>query len=217
MKITLIAAVLTMASCVGVYAQDAAVWKQHRHSLEISTGIPYPMFTHSDAGPEPGSQEELEFLSRWDNGLSLKKTMYPNLTVTYSFRFANNGEVSVFFNVHGYTYALRQHAKGYTPGMEWDYDVNKVTKVLERGYVNMAVVPGFLLKYYWHNRDYWKWYSGAGLGFFATGYDVLSGLRVTPEIILAGTHFGRNHVYGVAELVFGPTGLGPQLGLGYRF
>jgi len=105
MKITLIAAVLTMASCVGVYAQDAAVWKQHRHSLEISTGIPYPMITHSDAGPEPGSQEELEFLSRWDNGLSLKKTMYPNLTVTYSFRFANNGEVSVFFNVHGYTHA----------------------------------------------------------------------------------------------------------------
>ena len=175
------------------------------------------MMIHSDVGPAPDSPEAAARLEMWENGQSKKETMYPNLTLTYSFRFNEAAEVSVFFNMHGYTYAIRQHPKGYTPGMNWNYDVYTVTEVLERGYVNMAVVPGFIFKYYWYNRDVWKWYSGAGVGFFAYGEDFIFGRKVTPEVILAGTHFGRNHFYGVAEFVLGPTGLGPQIGLGYRF
>lgn len=208
---------LVTAAYYSADAQETTVWKQHRHTLEVSTGIPYPMFIHSDAGPEPGSQEELEFFNMWNNGLSKKRTMYPNLTITYSFRLAVEGEVSVFCNIHGYTYAICQHPEGYTPGLNWNYDASTVTEVLERGYVNMAIVPGFIFKYYWYNKEFWKWYSGIGLGFFAYGHDVLTDLRVSPEIILAGTHFGRNRVYGVADFVLGPSGLGPQLGLGYRF
>lgn len=214
---TIILVLALLVTSVTAKAQGAAEWKSHRHSLEISTGFPYPMMIHSDVGPEPGSPEELEMQRMWNEGQSKKETMCPNLTVMYSFRFAEAGEVSVFFNVHGYTYAIRQHAKGYTPGMGWDYNVHKVTKVLERGYVNMAVVPGVLFKYYWYNRDFWKWYSGFGVGYFAYGEDILFDRKISPEAILAGTHFGRNHIYGVAELVFGPTGIGPQLGLGYRF
>ena len=139
---TIILVLALLVTSVTARSQETAEWKSHRHSLEISTGFPYPMMIHSDVGPEPGSPEDLEKQRMWNEGQSKKETMYPNLTVMYSFRFAEAGEVSVFCNVHGYTYAIRQHAKGYTPGMEWNYDVHKVTKVLERGYVNMAVVPG---------------------------------------------------------------------------
>lgn len=214
---TIILVLALLVTSVTAKAQGAAEWKSHRHSLEISTGFPYPMMIHSDAGPAPDSPEAAAGLEMWKNGQSKKETMYPNLTLTYSFRFAEDGEISFFINMHGYTYAIRQHAKGSTPGMGWDYNVHKVTKVLERGYVNMAVVPGVLFKYYWYNRDFWKWYSGFGVGYFAYGEDALFNRRFSPEAILVGTHFGRNHIYGVAELVFGPTGLGPQLGLGYRF
>ncbi len=214
---TVIMVLALLVTSFGAIAQETAGWKSHRHSLEISTGIPYPMRIHSGVEPPPESPEAATHSQMWLNGQSKTDTMYPNLTVMYSFRFVEAGEISVFCNIHGYTYAIRQHAKGYTPGMNWDYDVHKVTKVLDRGYVNMAVVPGVILKYYWYNRDFWKWYSGVGIGFFAYGEDELFHRRFSPEAILAGTHFGRNHIYGVAEFVFGPTGIGPQLGLGYRF
>ena len=210
-------AVALLATCFSTGAQEAESWEDHLHSLEISTGFPYPMMIHSDAGPAPDSPEAAAGLEMWKNGQSKKETMYPNLTLTYSFRFAKDGEISFFINMHGYTYAIRQHPEGFTSGMDWNYDITTVTKVLKRGYVNMAVVPGFIFKYYWYNRDFWKWYSGAGIGFFAYGEDYIFGRRYTPEVILAGTHFGRNHIYGMAEFVLGPTGLGPQIGLGYRF
>lgn len=214
---TIILVLALLVTSVTAKAQEAAVWKNHCHSLEISTGIPYPMMTHAGVEPPPESPEAATYSPMWLNGQSKIETMYPNLTVMYSFRFAEDGEVSFFFNLHGYTYAIRQHAKGFTPGMNWNYDIYKVTDVLERGYVNMAVVTGFIFKYYWYNRDFWKWYSGFGVGYFVYGEDALFNRRFSPEAILAGTHFGRNHIFGVAELVFGPTGIGPQLGLGYRF
>ena len=214
---TIIMVMALLVTSIGASAQDSALWKNHCHSLEISTGIPYPMMIHTDVQPPPENPEAAAHSQMWLNGQSKKETMYPNLTVIYSFRFAEAGEVSAFFNLHGYTYAICQHPEGWTEGIDWPYDIRKVSKVLKRGYVNMAVVPGFLLKYYWYNRDFWKWYSGVGIGFFVYGEDALFSRRFSPEAILAGTHFGRNHIYGVAELVFGPTGIGPQLGLGYRF
>ena len=216
-SLRLLVGLIALLIALGANAQDDTLWKSHLHSLEISTGIPYPMMIHPDTDPMPSSPEGAVVWEMWENGQSKTETMYPNLTLTYSFRFAKDGEISFFLNMHGYTYAIRQHPEGFTSGMDWNYDINTVTKVLKRGYVNMAVVPGFIFKYYWYNRDVWKWYSGAGIGFFAYGEDCIFDRKVTPEVILAGTHFGRKHVYGVAEFVLGPTGLGPQIGLGYRF
>ena len=198
-------------------AQQTSVADEHIFSLELSTGIPYPMLIHSDTGLKPGTAEYDKWMQMRNDGQSRVETMYPNLTVMFSWRVDRHLEISLFCNAHGYTYAIRQHPKGYTEGMNWDYDINTVTEVLERGYKNMAVVPGALLKYYWYNRDFWKWYSGAGVGYFVYGEAPLFDTRIVPELILAGTHFGRRHLYGVAEFTLGPSGLGPQLGLGYRF
>ena len=198
-------------------AQQALFTDDHKYSLEISTGIPYPMLIHSHTNPEPGSAEYTEWMQMRNDGQTRAETMYPNLTMMFSWHIDRNWELSLFCNAHGYTYQVRQHPKGFTEGMNWDYDVNTVTKVLDRGYKNMAIVPGAILKYYWYNKDFWKWYSGAGVGFFVYGEDPIFGYQLLPELILAGTHFGRRNLYGVAEFTLGPAGLGPQLGLGYRF
>lgn len=213
----LISAVAAMALAFGANAQQASFTDDHRFSLELSTGIPYPMLIHSHTDPEPGTAEYAEWMQMLNDGQSKAETMYPNLTLMFSWHIDRNWELSLFCNAHGYTYEIRQHPKGFTEGMNWGYDVNTVTEVLERGYKNMAIVPGAILKYYWYNRDFWKWYSGAGVGYFVYGEAPLFDTRVVPELILAGTHFGRRHLYGVAEFTLGPTGLGPQIGLGYRF
>ena len=213
----LISVVAALALVLDANAQQASFTDDHRFSLELSTGIPYPMLIHSHTDPEPGSAEYAEWMQMLNDGQSKAETMYPNLTLMFSWHIDRNWELSIFCNAHGYTYEIRQHPKGFTEGMNWDYDVNTVTEVLERGYKNMAIVPGAILKYYWYNRDFWKWYSGAGVGYFVYGEAPLFDTRVVPELILAGTHFGRRHLYGVAEFTLGPTGLGPQLGLGYRF
>ena len=142
--------------------------------------------------------------------------MWPNLTVAYSYRFNKHLELSLFMNIHGYTYEIRQHPKGYTPGVNVDYDINTVTKVLKRGYKNEAFVTGAVLKGYGHNEEVWTWYSGVGFGYFIDGRDRVTDRRLSPEVILVGTHFGRKHLYGVAELDWGPAGIGPQVGVGYR-
>ena len=213
----LISVVAALALVLDANAQQASFTDDHRFSLELSTGIPYPMLIHSHTDPEPGSAEYAEWMQMLNDGQSKAETMYPNLTLMFSWHIDRNWELSIFCNAHGYTYEIRQHPKGFTEGMNWDYDVNTVTEVLKRGYKNMAIVPGAILKYYWYNRDFWKWYSGAGVGYFVYGEAPLFDTRVVPELILAGTHFGRRHLYGVAEFTLGPTGLGPQLGLGYRF
>lgn len=215
----LISVVAALALAFGANAQQALFTDEHRFSLEISTGIPYPMLIHSHTKtyPEPGSAEYDEWMQMRNDGQTRAETMYPNLTLMFSWHIDRNWELSLFCNAHGYTYQVRQHPKGYTEGMNWNYDVNTVTEVLERGYKNMAIVPGAILKYYWYNKDFWKWYSGAGVGYFVYGEAPLFNSHVVPELILAGTHFGRRHLYGVAEFTLGPTGLGPQLGLGYRF
>ena len=213
----LISVVAALALVLDANAQQASFTDDHRFSLEISTGIPYPMLIHSHTDPKPGSAEYAEWMQMLNDGQSKAETMYPNLTLMFSWHIDRNWELSIFCNAHGYTYEIRQQPKGFTEGMNWDYDVNTVTEVLERGYKNMAIVPGAILKYYWYNRDFWKWYSGAGVGYFVYGEAPLFDTRVVPELILAGTHFGRRHLYGVAEFTLGPTGLGPQLGLGYRF
>ena len=213
----LISAVAALALALGANAQQTSFADEHRYSLEISTGCPFPMMISSHSSHEPGSAEYDKWMQMRNDGQSKVETMYPNLTVMFSWRVDRHLEISLFCNAHGYTYAIRQHPKGYTEGMNWDYDINTVTEVLERGYKNMAVVPGAIIKYYWYNRDFWKWYSGAGVGYFVYGEAPLFDTRIVPELILAGTHFGRRHLYGVAEFTLGPSGLGPQLGLGYRF
>lgn len=213
----LISVVAALTLALGANAQQASFTDSHQHSLEISTGWPFPMIISLHSDPKPGSEEYAKWMQMRNDGQTRVETMYPNITVMYSWRIDKNWEMSIFCNAHGYTYAVRQHPKGYTEGMNWNYDVNTVTKVLERGYKNMAVVPGAILKYYWYNREFWKWYSGLGVGYFVYGEVPLVDTRVVPELILAGTHFGRRHLYGVAEFTLGPTGLGPQIGLGYRF
>jgi hypothetical protein len=189
-----------------------------KFSIEVSTGYPFPMMTHRDAGPEPGSPEAAEADQMFLNGQSRQITFLPNLNVVCSYHFDPRAEVSLFLNLHGYSYRIVQHPKGGDPsmGIGWPYDETKVEKVLNRGYKNMAVAPGVLFKYYWYNREVWKWYSALGASYLFTEDPVWYQYRVIPQITFIGTHFGRGRWYGVADLSLGPMGLGPQVGCGYQ-
>ena len=82
-------------------AQQTSVADEHIFSLELSTGIPYPMLIHSDTGLKPGTAEYDKWMQMRNDGQSKVETMYPNLTVMFSWRVDRHLEISLFCNAHG--------------------------------------------------------------------------------------------------------------------
>lgn len=202
--ITVVAILLMWSMAAG--AQESFSWENHKHSLEIYTGYPY-IFSMLYPKSSPDNTASMD---GWFTGDSYKYLCPASLTLMYSYRLDQKWEISFLLNGHGYFY---KHAKypvaDNRPVWEADPEYAK-TEFDTRG-----IVIGLITRRYWLDRDFWKLYSALGFGAFLVG----EGLRlpVAPEIIPIGTRFGRRHIYGMAELSFGPTGTGPRLGLGYRF
>ena len=198
--------------CLPLAAQERTIhkapaydWTQHRHSLEITTGLPLGGLVR------PGGNRQTVY----QRGQDITRILPTNLNITYSYRFARRWDLAVTLNTEGYIFRITQYPQNTKDGYDWSADpVYSRTEYNHRG-----VWMGIAVKYYWKDDGKIQLYSGLGgammIDRFFGGY--YGSLLFLPQLTPFGVHRQFQHWYILGELSAGYMGLGLLAGAGYRF
>ena len=181
---------------------------EHRHSIEISSGIP-PFHGFLLSG---GSTSY-----RMGSGISTKEIVRPSLNLGYTYSINEKWDFNFVLNAVALFYK------------QYQYPAAKVT--MEDGYVvdsyDWNAEPAFVgtQSKWWvsYNADFrWKWYRTDALRLYtAFGLGYVPGFPyftpVLPYLAPIGINFGAKHLYGVAEFNVSPAATLLLIGAGYRF
>lgn len=197
--------------CASAYAQhfDPA----HRHSVEVSTGVP----------PLQTSVFGSSLSARMGRGFTEDKIFCPTFNIAYTFAMGERWDLNVIVN--GCGAFVRRSYYPYTTvtgvtddGYEYSYkefNFKADPESTETTYSGTMYTPMVAFRWKWLRRDNMRLYSSFGLGCLVLGN---FGLFIpTPYLTPVGINFGAGHFYGLAELNLSCASTGLLAGVGYRF
>ena len=177
----------------------------HRHSIEISTGIP-PLQTFLLSG---GSVSY-----RMESGINESTNFRGCINIGYTFAINEKWDVNFVFDLCGQHYTRKQYPM--------------VERTMEDGYLvrepdfksdptdvkdGVRVWPSYMVdfRWKWYRTDSIRLYSSFGLSYLPFVWPIF------PSITPIGINFGSGHFYGVAELNLSTAATLALVGAGYRF
>lgn len=197
--------------CTSSFAQQFD--PDHRHSIEISTGIP-PLQTSVF-----GSSVSV----RMERGFKEERVFCPSFNIAYTYALSEKWDLNVIVNGCG-AYVRRDYYPGHTVtdtpenGYEYtrtEYDYNADPESSSIDYSGTMYTPMVDFRWKWLRRDNMRLYSSFGVGCLVLGN---FGLFIpTPYLTPVGINFGSGHLYGLAELNLSCASTGLIAGVGYRF
>ena len=181
---------------------------EHRHSIEISSGIPpFHGFLLS-----AGSASY-----RMGAGIKTENIVRPSLNVGYTYTINEKWDFNCVLNAVAYFYKLYQYpSKEVTTAdgrvvNEYDWSVKpSYTGARSKWWVSYNAD----FRWKWFCTDSSRFYTAFGLGY-VPGFPYFT--PVLPYITPVGVNWGATHFYGLAELNVSPAATLLLIGAGYRF
>lgn len=202
-----IASFLAICQVAGAQHYDPA----HRHSIEISTGIP-PL--HGQLGYDAN-------LLKYQRGIEMKRLYMPSVNVGYTFCISEKWDFNAVFNACAAVYSMSQYKATFKEGdvkpdgtiaqaNEFDFQSAPESTWTETS-------PSYSLmadaRFKWYRSESVRLYSALGAGVSLVAGNVIP----TPYITPVGINFGKNHIYGLAELNISSAATIALAGIGFRF
>ena len=187
---TMTKAILTVAAALSVCSMASAQHfdPEHRHSIEISAGIP-PL--HAQLGFDA-------YHLRYESGIDSKRIAIPSVNLGYTFCISEMWDINAVFNYSTAIYSMSQY------GIKTSWT---------------AVYPAYSLmadaRFKWYRSESVRLYSALGVG--VSYLQKPDSWLPTPYITPVGINFGKNHIYGMAELNVSSAATGLLIGCGWRF
>lgn len=197
--------------CVSSYAQQFD--PEHRHSIEISTGVP----------PLQVGVFGSSLSARMGRGYTEDDLFYPTINIAYTYAMSEKWDLNVIVNACGAiirnNYYPSTTVTTTTPdGQEHiykEYDFKAEPTSTKVYYSGTMYTPMVNFRWKWLRRDKMRLYSSFGLGCLVLGN---FGLFIpTPYLTPIGINFGAGHFYGLAEMNISCASTGLLAGVGYRF
>ena len=180
---------------------------EHRHSIEISTGLP----------PFHGLLLGAGNYERISRGFEETTHLRPCINLGYTYAINEKWDFNFVLDAVAQIYTQSYYpSKGISfsegEGIQESFDRNAdpvSVKLGSRWWVS-------------YNADFrWKWYRTDNLRLYtAFGLGYVPGCPITPVlpyIAPIGINWGKNHFYGIAELNASPAASIILIGAGYRF
>ena len=184
---------------------------EHRHSIEISSGIPpihcFMLGGHSasvDMNPTNGYRE---------NSL-LRSAINIGYTYTISEKWDFNFVFDLSTRLYKYSnYPIVRAGTPHSNGQVYDYDLVDTGAEPQSNGTGMDLWPSYMFdfRWKWFRSDSVRLYSSFGLSYLPMRWPIY------PNLTPIGINFGRNHIYGVAEMSFSTAATLLLVGAGYRF
>lgn len=186
---------------------------EHRHSIEVSTGIP----------PLQSSVFGSSISVRMERGFSEDRVFIPTFNIAYTYAMSERWDLNVIVNGCGayirrsyypYTLITETTEDGYQYSYK-QFDTKADPESTETVYSGTMYTPMVDFRWKWLRRDNMRLYSSFGLGCLVLGN---FGLFIpTPYLTPVGINFGAGHFYGLAEFNLSCASTGLLAGVGYRF
>ena len=184
---------------------------EHRHSIEVSTGIP-PL--HGFLGLDAT-------VLRFERGIDAKSLCKPTVNIGYTFCISEKWDFNTVFNTCTAVYSMSQYSMVVKEGElkpdgsvakanEYDFRSEPESTWLE-AYPSFSLMADVRLK--WYRSESVRLYSALGAGVLPSAGDVIP----TPYFTPVGINFGNNHLYGIAELTVSSAASLVLIGAGWRF
>ena len=184
---------------------------EHRHSIEISTGIP-PL--HGQLGFDSN-------LLKYERGIDTKRLCMPSVNIGYTFCISEKWDFNAVFNTCTAVYLMSQHSPVVKEGDlkpdgsvaqadEYDF-LSEPESTWIKSYPSFSLMADVRFK--WYRSDSVRLYSALGAGAALVAGNVIPSPYITP----VGICFGKNHLYGIAELTVSSAASFILIGAGWRF
>ena len=206
-KLQILAAIIS-AFAVSVPAAGQHFDPEHRHSIEISSGIP-PIHTFLLGQGTYG---------RMFSGVVEDTWMRAAVNVGYTFAISEKWDVNAVINLAGQMYKSKTYPDhevtredGYTETLP---DFNAEPIATGQG---SRWWPAYMVdfRWKWYRSDSVRLYTAFGIGHLpGWSFNVVP---VIPYLTPIGINFGKNHFYGIAELNASSAATLLLVGCGYRF
>ena len=174
---------------------------EHRHSIEISTGIP-PLHTFM-LGANGSSQMY--------GGFRESTNFIACINLGYTYAINEKWDFNFVFDLTQKYYTRQQYAKASeeAEGYElYDYKSGPIS-TKSSVYLWPSYMADFRWK--WYCSDSVRLYTSFGLSYLPFVWPIF------PNLTPIGINFGRNHFYGVAEISLSTAATLALVGVGYRF
>lgn len=203
--------VLTALLAIALQAYAQHFDPEHRHSIEISSGIP-PIHC-SLLGTHSGSIEMDPTYGYRENSL-----LYSVINIGYTYAISEKWDFNFVFNLSSrfYTYSnypIVPAGTAHTSGQVYDYDLVDTRAEPESSGPGVDLWPSYMFdfRWKWYRSDAIRLYSSFGLSYLPMRWPIY------PNFTPIGINFGRKHVYGIAEMSFSTAATLLLVGVGYRF
>lgn len=188
---------------------------EHRHSIEISTGVP-PIQSLLLGGSSYSVQ--------MTRGFKDTRLFIPSINIGYTYAMNERWDFNVIINACGAimrrdNYPMKEIQEYDDEGNlfwtreEADFSADVVSSSIK--YSGTMYTPMIDFRWKWLRRDNWRLYSSFGLGCLVIGNFSL--FIPTPYLTPIGINFGKGHFYGLAEMNISCASTGLMFGAGYRF
>lgn len=180
---------------------------EHRHSIELSTGIP----------PVHGFMLSGGNYTLMYGGYKETTNFRPSINLGYTFTISEKWDFNFVLNAVGQLYTHTHYPKvdqTVPDGSKYmDYDTSKDPVSVEHG-SRWWVSYNFDFRWKWYRSDAVRLYTAFGLGY-VPGFPYYT--PVLPYLAPIGINWGAKHFYGIAELNVSPAASIVLVGAGYRF
>jgi len=199
---------ITLAAMASVPARAQHYDPAHAHSIEISSGI-------------PGLQTFLlgqSLYQRMTSGLKEETQWRQAINIGYTFSLSEKWDFNLLFNLSSQFYKKYQYPMTevtYEDGYTVSQPDFKADPKYEGGHTRLWPSYMFDFRWKWVRTDSVRLYSALGIGYIP-GLSLYE-IPVVPYLTPVGINFGRNHIYGLAELNASPAATLLLVGVGYRF
>ena len=174
----------------------------HRHSIEVSTGLP-PIHTFM-----LGSGNNYRMMNGVRENHPLRACINLGYTYAINEKWDFNFMVDLAQDYYRQEFYPKIHdATEQTPYPEFDFKAEPTVKS------GVNLWPSYMIdfRWKWYRTDAVRLYSSFGLSYLPWVWPIF------PNISPIGVNFGRNHFYGVAEFTLSTSATFLLVGAGYRF
>ena len=188
---------------------------EHRHSIEISTGVPpaQSLLLSTSNG-----------YAQMTRGFKDTRLFIPSLNIGYTYAMNERWDFNVIINACGAIYRRDNYLMheievkdddGNLLDIQREIDYEAGIQSSSTQYSGTMYTPMVDFRWKWLRRDNWRLYSSFGLGCLVIGDFSL--FIPTPYLTPIGINFGKGHFYGLAEMNISCASTGLMFGAGYRF
>ena len=176
---------------------------EHRHSIEISTGLP-PIHTFM-----LGSGNNYRMM----NGVNEEHKLRACINIGYTYAINEKWDFNFMVDLAQdyYTQTFYQKIEDATEARPYPVFDNKAEPADVKNGVNLW--PSYMIdfRWKWYRTDTARLYSSFGLSYLPWVWPIF------PNLTLIGMNYGRNHFYGIAEFTLSTSATFLLFGAGYRF